>query len=407
MATYKYKAKKGPGKIINAQISAASREEAVERISQMGYMPVRIELAEGTEGLAPANLGFLAERVGAKQITVFTRQLAVLLKSGVPILKGLKILSDQATNRYFQIVLGRIHNEVKDGKTLSSTLAVFPKIFPALYIALVKAGEESGTLEKALLRIAEYRQKQERIFSQIRTALTYPILMGIVGIGTIIFMLTFVMPRLLKIFTRLGQDLPLPTKIIIAFSNFLNNPWVWLIALLIISFSIFLLNRKSLSSRELLLLGSFKLKMPIFGQMFLKAELACFSITLELLLASGIQLLKAIQTSIPTLNNEVIKQELVKGYKAIEQGESFGLVLDQSNVFPKFMVNLIKVGEESGNLDEALHELANTYEQETEEAIKIMTNLLEPIMILIMGAVVGFIIVSMLLPVFQLNIMVK
>jgi len=405
MPIYRYKAKKGPGKIIEAEITANSKAEAVERISQMGYLPMKIEEMASSMRAASAS-GVFRQKIKSKHITIFTRQLAILLRSGVPILKGLTILSDQAISNHFKLILQTIRSEIKDGKTLSSSLALYPKIFSTLYLALVRAGEDSGTLEEALIRIAEYRDKQEKIFSNIRTALTYPILMGIVGISTILFMLIFVMPRLLKIFTRLGQDLPLPTKILIAISNFLNQGWVWA-AVAVIAGLCFLFASGKHSKRRNMFISKIKLRLPLFGELFLKAELARFSRTLELLLKSGIQLLKALKRSIPVLENEIVRQELKKGYTSIEQGESFAAVLDKSSAFPKFMVNLVSVGEESGKLEEALQELAQTYEAETDEAVKTMTNLLEPIMILVMGLIVGFIIVCMLLPVFQLNIMVR
>lgn len=408
MGTYKYKAKKGPTEVVSSFIDASSRNEAIEKINQLGYMPVYVEeIGKAVSRATAKQAGFSLQFIKPKQITIFTRQLAILLKSGVPILKGLTILAEQSLNNRFRTILIGIRSEVKDGKTLSWALSLYPGIFSGLYISLVQAGEESGTLEESLLRIAEYRNKQEQIFSSIKTALTYPVLMGVVGLGTIIFMLTFVMPRLLKIFTRLGQDLPLPTKVLIAVSNFMGLKIVWVFVGIILLLAIFLVKRRSRTKKEKLLVSFFKLKMPIFGEIFLKAELARFSRTLELLLKSGVQLLKAIQKSIATLNNEIIRDELKAAYKKIEQGESFGTTLSHSKVFPRFMVNLISVGEESGRLEEALKELAFTYDNETDEAVKIMTNLLEPMMILFMGLVVGFIIVSMLLPVFQLNLMIK
>ncbi len=405
MGMYKYQAKKGPGEVIESVVYAASEKEAVEKISQMGYLPVRLEEINSAASALPAKMGFFQQRVNPKLVTVFSRQLSILLKSGVPILNGLTILIEQSDSYYFKTVLGEIRQDIKNGKSLSLGLLRYPQLFPPLYIALVKAGEDSGTLENSLLRIAEYRHKQEQILSHIRTALTYPILMAIVGTGTIIFMLTFVMPRLLKIFFKLGQDLPLPTRILIGMSNFLTQNWFWLV--LILCAMVLLVKRGAPSRKEQLYWSSLRLRLPFFGEIFLKAELARFSRTLQLLLKSGIQLLKAIRVGIPTLNNEIIKEALRKGYKEIEQGETFGNILKRSRIFPKFMISLVSVGEESGRLDEVLEELANTYESDTDEAIKIMTNLLEPLLILVMGVVVGFIIVSMLLPIFQINVMIQ
>ena len=407
MGLYRYKAKKGPGKIITSVIAAGSKEEAIDKISKMGYMPVLVEDVRSESTNDTKQKGFFRGRIKSKQITVFARQLSILLKSGVPILKALTILANQTPNHRLKGVLNSVRSQIKEGKTLSSALAFHSDVYSGLFVSLIAAGEESGTMEIALLRIAEYRRKKEQILSTIRTALTYPMLMALVGTGTIIFMLTFVMPRLLSIFTRLGQDLPLPTKILISVSNFLTQQWVWpvLIGGMVLIFV--LVKRMAATKAGKLIVSHIKLHSPVFGTLFLRAELAQFSRTLELLLKSGIQLLSAIQKSITTLDNEVIKQELIKGYKAIEQGETFGATLDRCSLFPKFMVNLVSVGEESGKIEGALEELAFTYEEETDEAIKMMTNLLEPLMILSMGIIVGFIIVSMLLPVFQLNLIVQ
>lgn len=407
MGLYKYRAKKGPEDIITSVINAASKEEAIDKISKMGYLPISVEDVRSETEPGLKRPGPLSRRIKPRQLTIFSRQLSILLKSGVPILKALTILSEQTPNYYFRSILNNIRLQVKDGNTLSAALNQHSKVFSPLYISLVRAGEESGTLEVALLRIAEYRYKQEQIFSSIRTALTYPILMALVGTGTIIFMLTFVLPRLLTIFIRLGQELPWPTKVLISISNFLTQKWMLPIFILAVILIANIYKWLSNSKTGKLLISYIKLHTPIFGGIFLKAELARFSRTLELLLKSGIQLLSAIDKSIPTVNSEIISQELKKGYKAIEQGESFGATLDKCSLFPKFMVNLISVGQESGKIDDALEELALTYENETDEAIKIMTNLLEPIMILVMGIIVGFIIICMLLPVFELNLMVK
>jgi type II secretory pathway component PulF len=229
MSIYKYKAKKGPNKVINAVINAASRQEAIDKISEMGYLPIAIEEVREGESAVFSSKKLNQIKLKSKQITVFTKQLAILLRSGVPILKGLLILADQSVDSDFKAILNIINAQIKDGNSLSAALAAFPNIFSPLYISLVRAGEDSGTVETSLLRIAEYRQKQEQIFTNIKTALTYPVLMAIVGMGTIIFMLTFVMPRLLGIFARLGQELPLPTKILISISNFLTQGWVWLL----------------------------------------------------------------------------------------------------------------------------------------------------------------------------------
>ncbi len=404
MPIYKYKAKKGPEEMVEAQIAAVSRKDAIEKISAMGILPVKVEEISDFSG-GSGEQTFLIKHVPAKQITQFSRQLGVLLRSGVPILSGLNILAEQTGSLYFRSVIKNIHNDVKDGNALSGAFSRYPKLFSPLFLSLIRAGEDSGTLEESLMRIAEYRKKQEKIISSVRTALTYPLLMAIVGIGTIIFMLTFVLPRLTQVFTRLGEQLPLPTRILIAVSDYLRQGWWVLLIILFFVAGFFKFGMKSRAEKKFL--NRLVLGIPLIGPLMIKAELARFSRSLQILLKSGIQVLKAIRIATPILRSEIIKDELMRGHEKIEQGESFGSILNHSRVFPKFMVNLVSIGEESGKLDDALGEIADVYETETDESIKVMTNLLEPVMILVMGGVVGFIIISMLLPVFQINMMIK
>ena len=403
MPTYRYRAKKGPKDVIEATLEASGEKEAIEKIHRLGYIPVHIEeyVRRSLPSPVLAAPGS-AIRIKSREITIFSRELASLLKSGVPILSAINIILEQA-NPYFKAVLMNIHNMVKDGASFSSGLAKYPRLFSPLYIAMVRTGEDSGALSQALLRIADYRRKQEEALSRLRMALAYPILMAVVGVSTIVFMLTFVIPRLTDIFINLGQQLPLPTRILISLSRALSHWWLWAgLAVVLL-----LVGRQLKAESSKVALSRLKLHFPVLGNVILKVELSRFSRTLELLLKSGITILKAIDIAVPVIDNEIIKQQLKVSYKELEQGGSFGRSLKNSKLFPLFMTNLIIVGEESGRLNEALSEVADTYERDADEAIKIMTNLLEPLMILVMGLIVGFIVVAMLLPVFEINIMAR
>ena len=405
---YKYRAKKGPEEIIEGVIEAQSEKEAVERISQMGYIPLRLEETQGqVQGAVFSSVsGAVASSVGkirSAEITIFSRQLASLLKSGVPILASLNIIAEQSDSLHLRNVLRSIHNNVKEGATFSASLAQYPKIFSPFYIAMIRTGENSGVLPEVLLRISEYRRQQEEAVSRVRMAMAYPVLMAITGIGTVVFMLTFVLPRLLNIFINMKQQLPLPTRILISVSFWLRQWWVWVLLVLVIA----LLRKELKAEAARIPLSRLKLKTPLLGKLTLKSELSRFSRTLELLLKSGIPILKALEVAIPVVNNEVLREKLRFSYKELEQGGSFGRSLRASKVFPLFMCNLIAVGEESGKLGDALVEVAASYERDTEEALKVMMNLLEPLMILAMGLIVGFIVVAMLLPIFEINVIAR
>ena len=406
MPIYHYKAKKGL-EAAEGSIEAVSEKAAVEKLSADGFLPVRVELQRSAFEPKPAPVSVDKTagrgRIKSQEITVFSRQLASLLKSGVPILKAIDIICEQAENIQFKAVLNSIHKAIKDGATFSSAFQSYPNIFPPIYIAIIKSGEDSGSLPDALLRIADYRMKQEEIISRVRLALAYPALMALVGFSTVIFMLTFVLPRLSRLFTNMKQQLPLPTRILILISSGLRQ-WWWLIALALIALGL-LLRRQMRTSAGKVFWSSLQLRLPVFGKFILKAELSRFSRTLELLIKNGIPILRAINVAIPVLKNEIIQIQLKQSYKDLEQGGSFGQSLKKSKLFPPFMTNLLIVGEESGRLEGALSEIASSYERDTDERIRVMANLLEPAMILGMGLVVGFIVVAMLLPIFEINVM--
>jgi general secretion pathway protein F len=406
MPSYNYRAKKGLKEIVSGTIEAASEKEAIERISLLGYLPVQLEEASAKQKPQAAlavhkSLG----RIKGSQITIFSRQLSSLLKSGVPILTAINIIKEQSENAHFKAVLEDIYNVIKNGGTFSSALEAYPKYFSVLYVAMVRTGENSGQLAASLLRVSDYRAKQEELLSRLRMAMAYPILMALVGIATVIFMLTYVMPRLMGIFSNLGQNLPIPTRILLALSHGLRHWWPWIV--IGIAVIVVLIKQQLKTKMGKLSWSILKLHIPIFGKFALKADLACFSRTLELLIKSGLPILRALQISVQVLSNEVIKEKLIKSYRDLEQGGSFGRSMRDSKLLPLFMVNLISVGEESGNLAGALGEVADSYERDTDEMIRIMSSLLEPLMILVMGLIVGFIVVAMLLPVFEINMMAK
>jgi type II secretory pathway component PulF len=284
-------------------------------------------------------------------------------------------------------------------------MAGYPKYFPPIMLAMVRTGEDSGTLDTALLRVAEYRQRQEEILARVRTAMAYPVLMALVGAGTIIFMFTFVIPKLSGLFNNLGSKLPLPTQILMSISHAMQNRVAWIIVgALVAGIALYLRARPNDARR---LWSRFSLKAPALGDFVLKADMARFARTLELLLKAGIPILRAIEITTPVLSNDILRSEMKKMHEGITAGGTFGQSLAKSREYPLFMTNLVTVGEESGKLDEAMDEIARFYERETDEAIKVLTSLMEPIMILVMGAIVGFIVIAMMLPMFELSLAIK
>lgn len=417
MATFKYRAKENTGNTVEGVIEAHTNEEAIEKINQIGYIPVRVEeVLSSKEAPAPkketvkseplaAPSPSFVQKVGSREITAFGRQMSSLLRAGVPILRAIGIVAEQSDNPGFKKLLEQIFEEVKNGAPFSTALSHYPKLFSPLYLALVSAGEASGTLDQTLIKVTDYRQKQEEFVSRLRSAMVYPILMLVTGVGTIVFMLAFVMPRLVGVFSNLGGELPLPTKILIETSHLMRQGWFLALAAVLAVFLVFwFMSLKKSKNRAL---ANTLLHAPIFGPLVLKSEIARFSRTLELLLKSGIQIINAIENAAPVVSNAALQGEILKCVQNLKEGGSFGASLKQSKRFPALVTNLITVGEEAGKLDEALGELAAFYERETDEALRGMTSLLEPLMILLMGLVVGFIVIAMLLPMFELNMMIK
>lgn len=396
---YKYRAKNGPDSIVEGILDTASEKEAVEQIMKLGLIPLSLEEFVSVVQQIPASKTFSSKGIKGRYITVFSRQLAGLLKSGVPLLSALNIISDQAESFVLRGILRNIYNSIKAGASFSAALSEFPAVFPPFFIALIRAGETSGALPEVLIRISEYRARQEQLRSRFRMALAYPVFMAAVGLVTVIFMLVFVLPRLTIIFEQSNQQLPLLTQVLISVSLFLRKWQLW-VALTCV---VIILKRLLKIKRAVSLRSRYELKLPLFGKLILKEELSRFCRTMELLIRNGIPILNSLTIAIPVVNNEILVNILKQSYKELEQGGSFGQSLKRSGAVPLFMSNLIIVAEESGRLGDALGEAAYSYEQDNEEAIKIISNLLEPLMILAMGLVVGFIVVAMLLPVFEIS----
>ena len=412
MPIFSFKAKKGPRQIIESNIEAESKEVAIAKIDQMGYVPISVTLQEKSPTGAvserikkkgarrPTIRLKLFERIRPRDITMFTEQLSSLLKAKVSLFEAINILSTQTENALLREVIAFISDRLKDGNNLSDSMSKYPRVFPVLYINMIRSGESGGILEQTLERLVEFRQEEEEIKTRITSALAYPAFIVIVGLLTIFVLLTFGIPRLVSVFSDVGQALPLPTRILISISGGIRNYWYWF--LIIIAFLFFLLRR--VISMQKIIFDKFKLNLPILGDFLKKGMLARFSRTFATLLANGIPVFQALQIIIPAADNEIFKKELERIHTDIIAGSSFARSLKESYWFPAFMTNMITVAEKGGNLQEALLEVARFYERELAKTTKVMTSLLEPAIILVMGLLVGFIVMAMLLPIFQINL---
>ena len=405
MPKFIYKAKKNPAETTEGVVIADSRASAIQRISRMGYYLVSIDEYTKSDSILKRKIGGFSQKIVLRDITNFTRQLSDLLESGLTIVKALEILRGQTENKRLKGVILDIKDCCVDGNPLSGALARHPKIFPNLFVSMIKSGEASGTLAGILKRLADFYDAQLEIRTKIKTALAYPILMSIVGAITIIVLMTFVIPRMMGMFGELGQSLPLPTLILVGISNFIKNYW-WLI-LLAISTAILTFLKIYETTEGRRAIDRLKINMPVFGPLIKKVEIARFARTLATLLNSGVPILQSLRVVGDTVNNTVIKQEIANAARSVKDGSGLAGAFSKGAVIPDLVVNMIAVGEEGGHVERSLSKVAEGYERESDAAIKVMMSLLEPALILVLGLVVGFIVISMLLPVFEIDFLVR
>jgi len=413
MPKFAYTAKKGPEEIVEGEIVADNLDQVVRELDTMGLIPVNIdELGreqpetkpkEPKEERAPVVRN---RKIRSKDIDAFTWQLASLVKASVPILRALTLISQQTDNQNLKVVVNDLKNRVKDGKTLSEAMGRYPKQFNNLFLSMVQSGERGGVLDEVLYKVAEHREKEQMMRRKIQSALAYPMVMLVVGIGTVFVMLTFFMPKFVGIFDRMGRELPLPTQVLINISEFMQMYWIWFIG--VIGFAFIVFGRMQPGGKKKFFFDMVKLHTPIVKQFVRDAEIAKFCRTLGMLLKNGLPVYESLALATRTLDNEVLRRQLeVTSKDIVNQGATLSASLKKVKVFPNFAINMIAVGEEGGRLEESLSGVAEAYEKEVDQAISVLTSLLEPLLILFIGGIVGGIVFAMLLPIFDIGVSAK
>jgi general secretion pathway protein F len=409
MPMYEYTALDFQGRKRKGVIDAASFVAARQKLREMDIFPVDVRevlSSDGGQNVRLGSSGSFFKKVGMREVAVITRQLATLLAAGLPLVPSLAVLIKQAHHPQLKIALARIRDEVNEGGSFTASLANFPQIFPAFYVNMVRAGEASGNLDLVLERLSDFSEAQQALQIKIRSAMAYPIFMFFIGSIVLLFLLTFIVPNITKIFAEMHQALPPITVLLIAVSTFLQSFW-WVIIIVIIAAVVGV--RYAIRNTET---GSYawdrlKLRAPLFGRVNLKIAIARFSRTLGTLLQSGVPLLTAMEIVKHVVNNCLIAEEIEKAGKDVEEGQSLSIPLSRSGLFPPVVIEMLSVGEQSGNIEPMLYRIADSYDKEAEADILMMTSLLEPAMILFMGLIVGFIVVSILLPIFEMNQLVR
>lgn len=405
MPVFEYRALTNKGKKIKGIIDAESESQAIQRLRHEGSFPVSLSVTSAAV-VKNKNIShaFTFQRIKSDEISVMTRQLATLIGAGIPLVQALDSLVEQTGNTQMQKVIAQIKGAVNEGKTLTKALEEHPKLFSSIYINMVRAGEVSGSLDVVLERLADFSENQEALKGKLRAALVYPIFMAVIGSGILFVLITYIVPNITQVFDEMDRVLPLPTLFLINLSQFLKDFW-WVLGILIALFIAlirFIIGKPG--GRKFWDL--IKLKFFILGPVSQKIILSRFSSTLGSLLKSGVGLLDSITIVRALVNNVHVAEVIDEAIDQIRKGKSMTRAFSNSEWFPAMFVQMVAVGEQSGDLEGMMEKVAKAYEREVETAITGMTSLIEPIMIAVMGLAVGFIVISILLPIFEMNQMI-
>jgi len=405
MPTFAYKAMDKAGTEVAGTLDADNERLALGRLREMGYLPLEVreeKVAKG--GVLDTFLGiFMRKRVKGKDIVTFTRQLSTLIDSGLPLLRSLTVLGEQTESPNLKAQIKDAAASVQGGSTFSDALAKHPRTFNKLYVNMIKAGEAGGVLEVVLARLAEFSEKEQAVRAKVRGAMVYPALVILVGLGVVLFLTIAIIPTFVGMFAEVGLTLPLPTRIMMGISDFLRGFW-WLNLLVILAL-ITIYKMWVRKERGRYQADKIKIRIPILGELVKKSGLSRFARTLGTLITSGVPILQALLIVRDTAGNEVISRAMVAVHNSIREGESIAGPLGKSPVFPPMVVHMIAVGEETGALDNMLIKVSDAYDREVDTTVAALTSVLEPILILGMGVVVGFIVIAMYLPIFQMSSM--
>jgi len=405
MPTFEYVAKAKPSEKLQGLIDADSIGSAAQRLRIQGLFPVRIEPKSVGKARPTVFERLGLKRVGPGALAEFTDQLANLLDAGVPLERALRLLGHQVSSPPLKRSVAQVTESVREGKSLTQALIVFPRIFPKTYVSMVRVGEEAGLLADMLRKLSKSLDEEYQLRSRLKAAMIYPIFLGCVGLGTVIVLTVWVIPKFSSFFASLEHQLPLPTRLVIEISSILARVWplVLIAGALTGFFALRLLKIKTVRFA----FDKLSLRIPVVGRLIVKSQLAQLMRTLGILLSHGVSVLTALSITGDTLSNSYIADQVYQACDRVARGEKLHECFSQNEVFPATMLGAVAVGEESGNLDQMLLRVSEQYEQQTERQIKALTSMIEPVMILVMGSIVGFVVVSMLMPIFKVSTLVQ
>ncbi len=403
MPVYEYTALDIKGKNTSGIIDAESAAIARQKLRASKNFPVSIkEIDDVSAKKESTSLQFSRHfsRVKPAEISLMTRQLATLINAGFPLVTAISTMIPQCKSQVFKKTLSQIKDSIEEGKSFAEALALYPETFSSIYINMVRAGESSGTLEIVLERLADITEKQQMLTNRIKTAMAYPIIMAVIGSLVLFFLLAFVVPNITSIFSDMDQVLPTPTIILIAISDILKNYW-WALLLIIAAMILaFRTMRKTQKGRYAI--DKAALSFPLIGQLNIKLAIARFARTLGSLLENGVSMLTALEIVKNIVGNAIISDTVSEASSEVEKGHGLGNALGSSKVFPHLCIQMVQVGEQSGELETMLGKVADVYENEVDMTVSSLTSMMEPLIIVAMAVVVGFIVLSIMLPILKI-----
>ncbi len=401
MPVFKYVARDKSGQQVEQTQDAQSKDSLIKSLRDQGLYVSSIS-EQKTAAVAKKSKGFsfsFGKRVGLKDISIFCRQFATMINAGVSLIRCLDVLEQQSSNPTLKEMIRDIQKEVEGGATLSRSLAKFPRVFSELAVGLVRAGEIGGVLDETLDRLADFMEKDLELRQKIKSAMTYPVLVLFVAVGIVTFLVMFILPKFMQMFLDLGMedsDFPAPTRLLMDVSHFMTSKWYIMIGI-IVGLTVGI-NRLKATKTGKRYFDMITLKLPVFGPLNHKVAIARFARTLSTLLASGVPILQALETVAGTVANDIISDAILMARASIREGDTISDPLAESKMFPPMVVQMIAIGEETGQLDSMLEKVADFYEREVDAAVESLTAALEPVMIVVLGAIVGFIVIAMFMP---------
>ncbi len=401
MATFAYTARDGTGKVIKETADANSKDALLKTLRSRGLNVDSVEeqKAKTTAKRKVGGFKLFGGKVSLKDFSMFCRQFATMINAGVSLVRCLDVLEQQTSSARLKEILRDIQMEIQGGATLSRSMAKFPRVFTNLAVGLVRAGEVGGVLDETLDRLAQFSEKDMELRRKIKSAMTYPVMVMIVAIGIVVFLVTFILPKFMDLFLELGMTedkFPLMTLMLMRASHFMTSKW-WLMAI-IVGGMVVGINRLRATKTGKRYWDMAMLKVPVFGPLNHKISIARFARTLATLLSSGVPILQALETVAGTVGNDIIADAILMSRASIREGDTISDPLGDSKMFPPMVVQMVAIGEETGQLDTMLTKVADFYEGEVDAALESLTAALEPVLIVFLGVVVGFIVIAMFLP---------